>query len=239
MATIVHIDASDLQRLERLFRGAPREAVRAVAMVANSMAFETRRRAVSGGIAKDMTVRTPSLLRAALRVAKAVPKTQPEAELGSVARPRFSGWVEQYGLGQDERKAFPQVVSRTGKSRKRTVASRYRMSRGKRFRRPSDIGAPTQGARIMRFLSQLAREKVNDPFVLDEGTKQPHGLYRMTGAVRGGRRRMILLQSFDGGGKRRARRKHFLERSLPSQRWLEQTWERAIHRSFKLLGKHV
>ena len=86
----------------------------------NRFAFDVRTGAIQV-INDEMTVRNKRFVSGRVRVSKAretIPTNRQKSETGSVAKPRFSGWVEQELGTKTTRNRFATLAGRSGKQNK-------------------------------------------------------------------------------------------------------------------------
>lgn len=155
----------DLNKLRKFYKAAPGMFKRASAGLSNNLAFRARGMILEE-IEQSMTVRSPGFIRGSVRVQKAR-FNNPTAEVGSIKRDRFSGWIEQQTGRKTTRTRTQSKIARRNDWRKR-VAPRFRFKPGKsRSTRPSDFGlSDTSGASVPIFLQILNRKKHRQMFYI-------------------------------------------------------------------------
>lgn len=113
-------DIRELNGLKRWYGKQPRLMRQAVGGMLNEFAFGTRTRAI-GQINQLMTVRNPKFVQSRIRISKAnihAPVATQRSETGSVAGPRFSGWVEQEYGRDTKRNRLSTLAGRGGSDKK-------------------------------------------------------------------------------------------------------------------------
>lgn len=118
------LDIRELVKLRRWYRRQPAKFKRAQAMMINEFAFGSRRSALDL-VNKRMTVRNEKFISSRFRVTKATTATQ-TAIMGTLAGPRFSGFVEQEKGTPTERTRAATMAARGG-ARSSQVKPRFRL----------------------------------------------------------------------------------------------------------------
>jgi len=160
----------------------------------NNTALRMRNRMVDS-VASTMTIRNNRFMRSSIRFQKATPSKM-MAEVGSIKRPRFTGWFEQEkGKEEKERKRFATINARRRQWKKK-ITGRFRMKPGFKFTRPGDHrNLNNSGGRdTMIFLQILKRRKFKEPFFIPNEYK---GLKKGLYIFKGAKQRLNFLQGFD------------------------------------------
>ena len=186
------IEKRDLRRLMRFYRRAPREMKRATAGVLNSVAFEDRKDSIAE-VNRSMTVRDPRFIEGAIRFQRTriTEINRQEAISGSINRNRFTGWDEQQ-FGKPSRKGrVASVLARTGGSWQKKMTGTARLKSANDFTDSSSMPANSADGRVFALIAKIKRDKNRTPFIIREGRRWTHGLYKLKG------RRIIRLQNFE------------------------------------------
>lgn len=104
----------------RWYRDQPQLLKRVTADMLNEFAFSTRTRAL-GVLNREMTIRNPKFVKGRLRVSKARPHARignQRSITGSVAKDRFTGWVEQESGQKTLRNRQSTLAGRKGDQKK-------------------------------------------------------------------------------------------------------------------------
>ena len=207
MAEIFEMDASDLKRLQKFYKNAPKIFMRAAAGTLNAFALGTRKQAIKV-IDSKMTVRNPKFIHGSIQVDKArgnVPLGKLEAITGSVARPRYTGLAEQELGTTPKRNRVLTTASREG-NMKSQVKGWARLKPQAKYPSPNqpmgmnktqdgrDFGLQgLSGAkRIVAFLMILNERKTAQTFIIRrQFGRFKRGLYRFKQGV------IKKIQSFD------------------------------------------
>lgn len=133
----------------------------------NNTAFRLRQRMIDE-ISGSMTIRDQNFLKRSILFQKATVSGM-VAEVGSVMRPRFSGWSEQQ-TGKTKgkpRKRFGTLTARRGKKRNK-ISGKFRAKSSNDFIRPSNRKglSDNSGRDVMIFLQILKRRKYKPPFFI-------------------------------------------------------------------------
>ena len=159
----------------------------------NNTALVMRNRMVDS-VASTMTIRNNRFMRGSIRFQKATPSKM-IAEVGSIKRPRFTGWFEQEKgkpLGK-ARKRAPDLAARRGNWKKKIVG-KFRMKPGVRFIRPGDHRSLSNSRPrdIVIFLQILKRRKFQEPFFIPiQYKKMQKGMYIFL------KDKIVRVQGFD------------------------------------------
>lgn len=177
---IFQINLSDLKKLKKFYKKAPKQFGRAAAGVLNDFAFGARKESVKT-INRRMTVRNSKFVSSSIRVSKARGSNidSMRSESGSIRRKRFSGWEEQE-LGK--RSSRTKIASKFGRggSNKGTLKPSFRMKPSARFMKPSDFPGATGTQRVGVMLRIIGRTKKRSrPFIITGSRKFSSGLYKI------------------------------------------------------------
>lgn len=178
-------DISDLRKYAHFMaHTVPRQARWAVAGVLNDLAFKSRQAAIDV-LEGNMDIRNIGFVRKHLRVDRANGRNsidRQEAWFGSVAGPRFTGWVEQQ-LGDPREQTRTHGVKARG-SKSRRVKARYKSGQsiphsGMFQYKGRSTDEPWK--KTWRMLHMLKRARwFNKPFFVQNTTQISTGTYRMT-----------------------------------------------------------
>ena len=163
----------------RFAKRAPTLFRRASAGVLNDMAFDAMRIAPKE-IDKTMEVRNKSFVKSSFRVSKAktgASISQQEAIMGSIFKPRFSGWREQETGKATERERIASLAARGG-SKSSTIKPRFRMKKGRRFIKPQQFKGRNFPFKFRTMLRVLVSRRKRELFYMDRKYKGMRpGLY--------------------------------------------------------------
>lgn len=187
---------------------------KAISFTLNEMAFQDGKK--SAQILKaDLTVRTPKFMVNPTLSKKTTSgfrlKTSRTSgninnmysEVGSVKRPRFTGWREnQYGEKQTTTR-LPTAVAR-GNSNKSVVKRSLRQDKIESSPSDKDYGSGHKGSIVM--LRKLQREKYKGTFVVTNHKKMKPGAYKFKGRSRKNRLRQVqMIQAYKQNPKKTKR----------------------------------
>ena len=185
---------SDFEKLRKFYQGGAKNFRRAEVGMVNNTAFALRD-IILAELDRNMTIRSPGFLKGSVQLEKATFRDV-TAEVGSVDRPRFSGWIEQETGKKDTRTRVQSVAARRSNFKNR-VAPRLRLKQGnKRAVRPSDLNFDnSNSAHIAPFLQMLDRRREKQPFYIPVAYKRlQRGIYIF---LRGKIRRVQNLEPKD------------------------------------------
>lgn len=192
---LFQVNRTDLNRLHKFFKNSPGKFNWAVATMLNNFAFGTRSASMQI-IHDEMLVRSPSFVASSLQVEKtrgSIPMAAQKTKMGSVRRPRFSGWVEQE-LGTATKRTRTIQLEARGGSKKGKVKAKARMQNTGRFRTPDDYPGSSAHGRAVTMLNILGRQGHKEPFVIKGHRRLKTGLYKFKGG--GKKRKLRMLQNF-------------------------------------------
>jgi hypothetical protein len=161
---------SDTRELEALadmwIKDAPRQTRYAVAAVLNTLAFKTKPE-IFNQASRTMKIRAARFISSSILVDKArgaMPIAMQQSEVGTVHRPRYTGWIEQHGQGRTRQThTFSKEARASGGKGK--VSNKYRFKAGKKFESPARMQQPPGWRRTMSFLRHLETQgKTRQPF---------------------------------------------------------------------------
>lgn len=115
-----HQDLREVDGLRRWYGEQPKLVRIACGRMLNAFAFGTRIEAIRV-IDREMTVRNERFVRSRMQVTKASTRSPVPVQrslAGSVAKPRFSGWVEQETGEPTQRNRFATLLGRSGDEQK-------------------------------------------------------------------------------------------------------------------------
>ncbi len=175
----LHVDLSQLARLEDLIHRTPAAMRKAAVQLINDLAFRARK-VIPEVLAEKMIVRSPRFVQSMIRVQKAPPNaplTRAQAFVGSIRTPRFSGWSEQE-YGTDPKRSRVMSLFAAGGQKTGVVKPQYRLTPGKDI--PSTDEAPVaSGSRLMFLIRDMAKNAPNKPFIIKRGYGMRPGLYKI------------------------------------------------------------
>jgi hypothetical protein len=181
---IFAIDQSNLKRLEKFWKRAPRQFQAATGMLLNNFAYGTREEILKY-LPEKMTIRKEAFMRARVKYRKtstAIPIDSQESEVGStyIGNSNFSGWAEQEARFTTKRKHLATIPGRRGKKEK-IIPKKYRINR--RFKKSKEYPGDTGQRRTFLMLQILQREGFQDPFIINEHPKFRKGLYQFKSGI--------------------------------------------------------
>lgn len=232
MSQMFQIELKDFINLHKFYKRAPREFQKTAAGVLNSFAFGTRKSAIDV-INDKMTVRNKRFVETSFRVKTANANTDLNSmvsRVGSIKRPRFSGWEEQQTGKKRPSTRVGTLLSR-GKNESKQIRPAARMKPGRNFPDSGDFKGKSEQQRTTVMLNTLKRKKFRKPFVIRRNLRKlKAGLYRFF------RGKVKMLQRFDSKKAQpkkldwmgEARREYFNAHPV------RQTWARAIKHVLKL-----
>ena len=183
-----NVDQSKLVDLRKFYKAAPRKFGVASGMLLNNLAFGTRKEAIET-IHRHMTVRSKAFVARSIVVNKAVfaaSLMQQKSEVGSIRRPRFSGWIEQEtGKATNSTRAF--LLAGRGGQKKRKAAPSARLRPAFKPLKPESMGGASANIvgfhhRAQVLLMWTYRNKWRKPFIIRGHKKIKPGLYRWKGS---------------------------------------------------------
>lgn len=187
-------NAIDLIRLRKLYKKAPKEFTEASARVLNEFAFQAKDIA-PGVISSKMVVRSKGFVKRSFAVEKEslrTPVHRQAAFMGSVKRPRFSGWAEQQRGIKSKKTRTVSSHARAGGNLNKMVMAKARLRKGKKFRTPNKFWGKNKHQKAVSMLQYIFEKKeFNSPFVLYGHRTFQSGLYIASGSG------IKILQNFD------------------------------------------
>jgi hypothetical protein len=225
MAKLFELNLADYNEFQRFMRKSPRTFQAAAAEVMNSAGFGIRKIAIRN-VMGDSTVRNARFIKSSMRVKKtrAVPIGRQVVVVGSVAKPRFTGWEEQETGKSDNRKRTATLKARK-RAKKRQIVRKVRFRDRSKWPTPSNFKKGLGG-----MLYQLSRSGSNVPFVIPRTSKLRSGRELEAGVWRFGRgktpkRKLELLHRFKAPKDTKKTewmtraRSRYLDSVDPSKRW--------------------
>lgn len=168
----------DLLRLANRLDELPVILRATTAKALDELAFVTRNNAISL-LRSKLKIRNERFVFGSIRVLKASksrPISQQDSIVGSIARPRFSGLVEQETGSPTTRTRVATLLAR-GRSRAQTIRPSFRM-RGT-FITPEESQGANQSIRVAKMLGKLRRSKHRRPFIIRRDRVWRPGLYKL------------------------------------------------------------
>lgn len=193
MATQLYkINDKDIKRLIKFDKKAPGKMKIATAGMLNSFAFGNRKESLNI-INRRMTVRSKKFVQSSIRVDKARGNQsidKQRSSIGSINRPRFTGWEEQETGKRSKRNRVATTLARGGDF-KRKIKPSARLKSANTFRSPDDYKGGSPHNRAVIMLQDLHRKKWRKPFIIKGHKRIKRGLYKIL------RKKLQLLQSFN------------------------------------------
>ena len=187
-----HIDRSELRKLTKFYKDAPRLFSRAAAGYLNSVGFGTRSQSLQI-INRRMTIRDSRFIQSSIRVQKArpgQPLAKMHSEVGTIVRERFTGLREQEEGTKADRSRVPTLVAR-GSDKQKKVKPSVRMKSANQFMSPDDFKGKNAAHRVVVMLQVLARRQFRKPFLIKGHRRFRKGLYQFK------QRKLRMVQSFE------------------------------------------
>lgn len=172
---IFNVDQKDLIFLQKWQKNLPVEFGRAATGVVNTLAFETRKKAIEN--IQDRTItRSPAFARASMKVEKARPRTDLNKIISITAsidiskKGLSSGFKELETGGQSLSDRVPTLAARTSASASKKVRRKVRRNRLGNFHRANRFRGKTKTQRSSVMLKDVRTGRVdNKPLVIDRG----------------------------------------------------------------------
>lgn len=198
---VFELNLTDLRNFRKIQHRSPKLFAAAATDVLNAAAFGTRKLALRE-LRSQSTIRNEGFLKRSVLVKKSRKSgniDSMEARVGSIQRPRFSGWREQEGGQQTKREHLAKPAARRG-DLKRQIVRTARLQRSGRFPQPRDFRGPANPVRrAIRMIHILSKSGFTKPFLIfgleNSGKTMPPGLYRF-GSGQYPHRKIELLQRF-------------------------------------------
>lgn len=215
---MITADLSDIRKLERFFKKAPELLRPASANVINTLAYKTREANVKH-ITTMMVVRNRKFITDSLQYkkAKSVRIEKQIALVGSIERPRFTGWREQEFGTSTPNKQSPTLYSRGG-SKRGTVQGKYRFHKVGKAVRPEQFQGRTLEQKFAFMMRVLGTRKsgffyLRNPYAAKSG-QMPAGMYYLRKRTKKGDRHGILKRIQSGKGNIKPDRKQWMKNSI-------------------------
>ena len=186
------MDDRELKKWTKFMKQAPKLVKRAVAGTLNTFAFETRKKALHI-IMTNMTVRARKFVEGSMRVDKAKAGqsiNQQHSVVGSIKRPRFTGWEEQQTGKKTKRNRVATALARGGNMSGKVKPS-ARMKQSNTFQSPDDYPGTTKHNRAVVMLQVLFRKRSRKAFIIKGHRTLKRGLYKIK------QKKLRMLQSFE------------------------------------------
>lgn len=175
------IDWKQMIALKSFFKKAPGLFLTAQRGVLNAQAFQLKKIFIPISINKKMIVRSSKFVTSSIRVSMARGNKM-QSEVGSIFRPRFSGWNEQQLGTKTKRKRLASPFSRRD-SRANKIAAKRRLKKGSKvIKRGEDNvkGSSTKNKNIA-WLQMLTRRNEKRPFMLENKVgKLTRGIFMLS-----------------------------------------------------------
>lgn len=215
---MITADLSDLKKLRAFFKQAPELLRPASANVLSTLAFKTRTANVHH-IETMMVIRNRKFIEDSLQYkkAKSVRIEKQIAFVGSIERPRFTGWREQEFGTSTPNKQSPTLYSRGG-SKRGTVQGKYRMHKVGKAVRPEQFQGRTLQQRFGFMMRVLGTRKagffyLRNPYQAKSG-ELPAGMYYLRKRSKKGDRHGILKRIQSGKRNISPVRKQWMKNSI-------------------------
>jgi hypothetical protein len=189
MSDAFKVDHRGLNQLRRFYTRMPKAFQQASASMLNHFAFGTKKE-VYNVLLHRMTIRDKRFVNSKVRVVKARKSARVDKQVsitGSIASPRFTGWIEQQtGSKTDKDRTFS-LAGRRG-SRRRKALQKARLKPG--MIKPSDYQHKDDHHRVLRMLKELSAKKSKQPFRVHGHNTMTSGVYKFKG------KKLTMLQKF-------------------------------------------
>ena len=231
---MITADLSDLRKLERFFKRTPSQLPRSTASVLSGMAFEARKIDIEI-LSRNLVVRNRKFVESSIRVQKARSgriETQ-VALVGSINRPRFTGWAEQEtgAIPKQERAA---TLRARGGSKRGQIQSKARLRKSNQFHKPEQFQGRNLQQRFGFMMRVLNTRGGSQYFITSQQipTRRGHinpGLYLIR------QHRLMRLQGFEA--RKPTPRLDWNERMIQQvghRQLAAKVWRRELDRLVKL-----
>jgi hypothetical protein len=186
------MDDSNIWALKQALKMFPKETGKWAAKMVNDMAFEYKGQFL-GVIGSRYKIRNPGFIGGSVKVEKARPRSRLEdiaAEVGTVSKPRFSGFTEEVG-GQDAQRTRAFTLAGRGGRWENVSRGWARMhpsndpTQDQKIPSINDVQGLPENQRFMALMNMIASKKIPiapkaNTFIL-KGGKYNKGLYRFDG----------------------------------------------------------
>lgn len=208
MAKTFFVKSTDILRLRKLVKQYPQKMRAVTAKILNDLAFHTRKEALKI-LENKLLIKQKNFISKIILVKKTTaskPMNDQKSTVGSIRRPRFSGFEEQE-LGTKTKRTRVASLYGRGGIKRAVIKGTYRLRRT--FPTPSNFKGIDSSHRTTVMLASLSRQKYKKPFIITKHKKFRPGLYRFL------RKKIVPLQ-------------HFKPRRLQPQRlrWLSMAYEK-------------
>lgn len=231
------MDVSQVRALGVWCRKQPKLVQKASGMMLNAFAYGTRQLALAE-IDRKMVVRNARFVSGKVRYDKtslSVPISQQRSRAGSVAGPRFSGWVEQELGKQTDRKRISTTASRSGDFRRQMMPS-ARLKRSTEVVKPGEDGYTPLGgtSNYGGFVAMLFRRKERRLVHIGKGFfKLPRNLNQLAGPTQNGKALFRSLELMQQTKHKQPKRLRWLQQARGAyfkQTDLNALWAKTISR---------
>jgi hypothetical protein len=174
MASDFCMDRRGLEKLERFFKDAPKLIKPVTANILTSLAFKTREYDIQN-ISSTMTIRNKRFVESSIQVekARAVNIINQIARVGSVERPRFTGWKEQELGTANPKKRTPTMYARGG-SKQNVIKPKLRMRSSNKFYNPEQFQARDYKSSVL-FMLRVLGSRTGGDFLLSKPVRTKRG----------------------------------------------------------------
>jgi hypothetical protein len=176
--TLIHTDLSQLALLARAFGKSAKAVQAASAAALNRLAFCARQEMIKT-LKSTMTIRNEKFLSQRIKyqpTSYRLPVSSQEAQAGSVALPRFSGWVEQETGEQSDKTRIGTLLARGG-VKTAQIKHGARLKRSNMFPTPRWYPGKNPHQQAVVMMDVLQRNNYKRPFKVFGHTKLKSGLY--------------------------------------------------------------
>jgi hypothetical protein len=235
---IFQVDDRELKTLVNLFKKMPREFQVVVSQILSQIAATVKFQS-SKVIGRDMTVRNSRFVDSVLRYSRAKPQAinRQFSTAGSIAKDRFTGWIEQETGQQQQRTRVGTLLARQGDKQKQ-IPSKNRLKPGTELLEPENFGinnAKDDDHRIIIFLQMLERLQFSQLFIIRKPIKGfRRGIYRRKPQGGG----FDLIQSFDQD-KDQPKRNPWIQKATKeaiTDQFIRELWIKELQEAQKRLG---
>lgn len=228
------MDDRELKKWIKFHKQAPKLIKRAVAGTLNTFAFETRKKSLHI-IMTNMTVRARKFVEGSMRVDKAKAGqsiNQQHSVVGSIKRPRFTGWEEQETGKKAKRNRVATALARGGNMSGKVKPS-ARLKRANTFVSPDDYPGKNKNHRVIVMLQVLFRKRWKKPFLVKGSKKFKKGIYR----IQAGKRLRMLQNLEPSSTQKQPKRVRWMTGGLKAFKRgadIGKIWEKNVKRVLKI-----
>lgn len=228
MAKSFELDDRDYKKLTKFFRKAPKLLKPVTANVLNSLAFKTREYDIKN-LSSNMIIRNERFLKSSLRVKTAKSSSDINKQIstvGSIKRPRFTGWEEQQTGKPAKKKRSVTLAARKGNKRKQ-VAPKYRLKSRNKFYRPQQF----QGKSLQQqfyFMLRVLGSRGGGEFLVNNNIALKRGVLRK-GLYSFRKGRITKLQDLTKGPRvKRLQWRTMSIKQLQKKNDIKKIWEKSL-----------